>query len=76
MGKSLSLVFTQIQIFLKILCEFSIGSNSSRYSTAEKPLPLAGGSQGGNANLWDEMFQVSVQVTNTGSVPGKVVTQL
>ncbi|KAI9763179.1 MAG: hypothetical protein M1840_000845, partial [Geoglossum simile] len=46
------------------------------YSTAEKPLPLAGGSQGGNANLWDEMFQVSVRVASTGSVPEKVVTQL
>ncbi|KAH0533985.1 hypothetical protein FGG08_007408 [Glutinoglossum americanum] len=46
------------------------------YSTVEKPLPLSGGAQGGNPSLWAELFQVSVQITNTGSVPGKVVAQL
>jgi beta-glucosidase len=36
----------------------------------------AGGSQGGNAALWDLMYTVTLTVKNTGSMPGRAVTQL
>lgn len=43
------------------------------YQTTPQPDPPAGGSQGGNAALWDIMFSINVTVTNTGSVSGKSV---
>ncbi|TAQ83109.1 hypothetical protein B7494_g8567 [Chlorociboria aeruginascens] len=46
------------------------------YSNTPKPDPVAGGSQGGNPALWDVMFMVSVNITNTGSAAGKSVAML
>ena len=46
------------------------------YTTDPQPDPRAGGSQGGNAALWDVAFTVSLTVQNTGSVPGRAVPQL
>ncbi|KAF4969961.1 hypothetical protein FSARC_2914 [Fusarium sarcochroum] len=47
------------------------------YSTTQKAnAPRAGGAQGGNPALWDEAYQVSVLVTNTGvKFPGKASVQ-
>ncbi|CZT02923.1 probable beta-glucosidase [Rhynchosporium graminicola] len=44
-------------------------------STAQPKVP-AGGSPGGNSQLWDEMYSVSATVTNTGKVKGVEVAQL
>jgi len=41
------------------------------YQTTPQPDPPAGGDQGGNPALWDVMFTLSVNVTNTGYVAGK-----
>lgn len=46
------------------------------YQTEPQPEPRAGGSQGGNAALWDVAFTVSLTVENTGNVPGRAVAQL
>ncbi len=46
------------------------------YSTTPQPDPVAGGDQGGNPALWDIMFEISVTVTNTGSVAGKDVVMV
>lgn len=46
------------------------------YTTEPKPAPRAGGSQGGNAALWDVAFKVQVTVKNTGDRPGRAVAQL
>lgn len=46
------------------------------YTTTPQPDPPAGGSQGGNAALWDIMFSLSVNTTNTGSVAGKDVVMI
>ncbi|KAI0403131.1 glycoside hydrolase superfamily [Xylaria palmicola] len=42
----------------------------------EQPLSGAGGDEGGNPDLWETYVEVSVDVTNTGSRSGQVVTQL
>ncbi|KAI1500040.1 glycoside hydrolase family 3 protein [Biscogniauxia marginata] len=42
----------------------------------QQPLSGAGGDEGGNPDLWETYVTVSVNVTNTGEVPGKVVAQL
>ncbi|KAB8235015.1 hypothetical protein ETB97_010687 [Aspergillus alliaceus] len=46
------------------------------YTTEPKPAPRAGGAEGGNPALWDVVFSVQVQVTNTGSRDGRAVAQL
>ncbi|KAL4810907.1 glycoside hydrolase superfamily [Aspergillus unguis] len=46
------------------------------YSTDPKPLPRAGGGEGGNPALWDVAFSVQVTVTNSGSRSGRAVAQL
>ena len=46
------------------------------YSTTPKPAPVSGGAEGGNPALWDEVFSISVRVTNTGRVAGKASAQL
>jgi beta-glucosidase len=46
------------------------------YTTTPKPDPPSGGAEGGNPALWDIMFQISVKVSNTGSVSGKVTTMV
>lgn len=58
------------------------GMNASEYIPAgatdgspQRILP-AGGAAGGNPGLYDELFRVSVTVTNTGTVAGEEVPQL
>ena len=46
------------------------------YTTTPKPDPPAGGGEGGNPALWDVMYTLSVNVTNTGSVAGKDVVMV
>ncbi|KAF2110067.1 beta-glucosidase-like protein [Lophiotrema nucula] len=46
------------------------------YSNEQKPGPAAGGAQGGNPALFDTAYDVSVTVTNTGTVSGRAVAQL
>lgn len=46
------------------------------YTTTPHPAPRAGGSQGGNAALWDIAFTVNVTVTNVGDRSGRAVVQL
>ncbi|KAI5867373.1 glycoside hydrolase family 3 protein [Durotheca rogersii] len=41
-----------------------------------QPRSGAGGDEGGNPDLWETYVRVSVDVTNTGGQPGKVVPQL
>ncbi|KAF4633124.1 hypothetical protein G7Y89_g4995 [Cudoniella acicularis] len=41
-----------------------------------QPPSQAGGDEGGNPDLWNVYANVSVDVTNTGSVPGKEVAQV
>lgn len=45
------------------------------YDTAQQPSE-AGGAQGGNPDLWEVYVTISVDVSNTGPVAGKVVAQL
>ncbi|KAI0011422.1 glycoside hydrolase family 3 protein [Xylariaceae sp. FL0662B] len=42
----------------------------------KQPLSGAGGDEGGNPDLWETYVRVSVNITNTGAKPGKVVPQL
>ena len=44
--------------------------------SSPQPIPAAGGAPGGNAGLWDTLFNVSATITNTGSVVGDEVAQL
>jgi hypothetical protein len=44
-------------------------------STPQPKLP-AGGSAGGNRQLWDTMYTVTATITNTGSVKGTEIPQL
>lgn len=46
------------------------------YSTTEKTPSKAGGRQGGNPALFEEIYHVSVEVTNKGTVTAKAVPQL
>ncbi|CZS90176.1 probable beta-glucosidase 1 precursor [Rhynchosporium agropyri] len=46
------------------------------YQITPQPDPVAGGGQGGNPALWDEMFSISLKVTNTGTVAGKEVVMV
>ncbi|OCL12415.1 glycoside hydrolase family 3 protein [Glonium stellatum] len=48
----------------------------SRGTTALTPSPNAPILPGGNSELWDTLFRVSVTVTNTGEVAGAAVPQL
>ncbi|MCJ1343879.1 hypothetical protein MMC31_002077 [Peltigera leucophlebia] len=41
-----------------------------------QPLKLAGGAPGGNAQLYDVLYQVTATITNTGKTPGAEVPQL
>lgn len=41
-----------------------------------QPSPPSGGSQGGNPALWDVIYNVTITVTNTGTVPSKAVAML
>ncbi|KAI0015094.1 glycoside hydrolase family 3 protein [Xylariomycetidae sp. FL0641] len=56
-----------------------IGSGSYPYPDGyytDQPPSGAGGDEGGNPDLWEVYAEVSVNITNTGSRPGKVVPQL
>ncbi len=46
------------------------------YTTTPQPDPPAGGSQGGKPALWDTMYTFFINITNTGSCPGKEVVML
>ncbi|KAI9888502.1 MAG: hypothetical protein M1814_006864 [Vezdaea aestivalis] len=58
------------------------GTNSSAYipngalDGTPQPIPVAGGSYGGNAGLYDILYQVTATITNTGKVAGDEVVQL
>lgn len=41
-----------------------------------QPLHPAGGAPGGNPQLWDTLYNVTVTITNTGDVAGEEVAQL
>ena len=41
-----------------------------------QPIPVAGGGPGGNAELYDVLYQVSATITNTGSITGEEVAQV
>ncbi|KXT06261.1 hypothetical protein AC578_9178 [Pseudocercospora eumusae] len=41
-----------------------------------QPIPPAGGAPGGNPQLWDVLYEVTVNITNTGKVVGDEVAQL
>ncbi|KAF7185498.1 Beta-glucosidase 1 [Pseudocercospora fuligena] len=41
-----------------------------------QPIPPAGGAPGGNPELWDVLYEVTVNITNTGKVVGDEVAQL
>jgi beta-glucosidase len=66
--------------------DLAASANGSDYSTASvppgsqdgspQPILAAGGSPGGNAELYDVLYQVSATITNTGSVPGEEVPQV
>ncbi|KAI9803735.1 MAG: hypothetical protein M1833_000647 [Piccolia ochrophora] len=43
---------------------------------APQPIPPAGGAPGGNAGLYDILYQVTATVTNTGDITGDEVAQL
>lgn len=46
------------------------------YSTTPNPLPPAGGAPGGNPALFDNVFEISATITNTGKTySGKAVAQ-
>ena len=44
--------------------------------TSPQPLLPAGGAPGGNPRLYDQLFRISITITNTGSVIGDEVPQL
>lgn len=46
------------------------------YSTNPHPVPRAGGGEGGNPALFETVFSVTLQITNTGKRTGKAVAQL
>ena len=46
------------------------------YQTTPQPDPPAGGAEGGNPALWDVMFSITVNLTNTGTVAGKDVVMV
>jgi beta-glucosidase len=48
----------------------------SSQSSAAYPLAPAGGSPGGNAQLWDIVYTVTATITNNGSLTGEEVPQL
>jgi len=66
--------------------DLAASANGTDYSTASvppksqdgspQPIPAAGGSPGGNAELYDVLYQVSATITNTGSVTGEEVPQV
>ncbi|OBT52604.1 hypothetical protein VE04_05758 [Pseudogymnoascus sp. 24MN13] len=47
----------------------------SQDGSKQRKLP-AGGAPGGNSGLWDEMYEVSATITNTGKLDGTEVVQL
>jgi hypothetical protein len=49
---------------------------AAAYDSSPQPKLAAGGSAGGNRQLWDVMYTVSATVTNTGSIKGTEVAQL
>ena len=46
------------------------------YDSRRQPVPAAGGAPGGNPKLYQDVYEVSVTVTNTGSRAGEEVVQL
>ena len=44
--------------------------------SSPQPKPAAGGAPGGNAKLYDIMYQVTATITNTGKVAGEEIPQL
>ena len=54
--------------------EGSIPADSQNGSP--QPIPAAGGAPGGNAGLYDVIYQVSAIIQNTGSIVGEEVPQL
>ncbi|KAI5804404.1 putative beta-glucosidase [Geopyxis carbonaria] len=46
------------------------------YSTEAQPIPAAGGAPGGNPSLYEDVYEVSCIITNTGKVAGEEVVQL
>ena len=44
--------------------------------SAPQPIPAAGGAPGGNAELYDVLYQVTATISNTGSITGEEVPQL
>lgn len=46
------------------------------YETAAQPIPAAGGAIGGNPSLYQDIYEVSCTVTNTGTVAGEEIVQL
>lgn len=49
---------------------------AAAYDRSAQPIPAAGGAPGGNPSLYDNVFEVSCTVTNTGTVAGEEVVQL
>jgi beta-glucosidase len=49
----------------------SLGGNTNEYPTEQVPVP-----QGGPSDLWEVLYEVTVNVENTGDVPAKEVPQL
>jgi len=49
----------------------ALGGNTNEYPTEQTPVP-----QGGPADLWEVLFNVSVKITNTGAVEASEVPQL
>ncbi|OBT83024.1 hypothetical protein VE02_07779 [Pseudogymnoascus sp. 03VT05] len=47
----------------------------SQDGSCQRKLP-AGGAPGGNSGLWDELYEVSATITNTGKLDGTEVVQL
>jgi beta-glucosidase len=46
------------------------------YDTSAQPVPAAGGAPGGNPSLYENVYEVSVVVTNTGKKAGEEVVQV
>lgn len=49
----------------------SLGGNTNEYPTEQTPVP-----QGGPSDLWEVLYEVTVNIENTGSVEAKEVPQL